>query len=119
MYHAGVDIAIGCDIPDASGMSTSSAIICYMFLALARANDLFNNDLFKKHLPSMEELYAYLGFIENGQVSASGKESCALGVRGPYCVLPIRTAGVSLLATKVWGRLADPRTIRQSCRASQ
>jgi galactokinase len=68
LVAAGVDIAIGCDIPDASGMSTSSAIICYMFLALARANDLFHSEHFKKNLPTQEELYAYLGFIENGQV---------------------------------------------------
>lgn len=65
----GVEIAIGCDIPDASGMSTSSAIICYMFMALAARNNLYENPKFKENLPTKEELYAYLGFIENGQVT--------------------------------------------------
>lgn len=68
LARPGVEISIGCDIPDASGMSTSSAIICYMFLALARRNNLNEHPRFKENLPTTEELYGYLGFIENGQV---------------------------------------------------
>ena len=34
----GVDIALECDLPEASGMSTSSAVICYMFMVLAARN---------------------------------------------------------------------------------
>ncbi|CAJ1453573.1 unnamed protein product [Effrenium voratum] len=33
----GCDVAIGCDLPPASGMSTSSALICAMFLVLDAA----------------------------------------------------------------------------------
>ena len=34
----GVEIAFECDLPEASGMSSSSAVICASFLALARRN---------------------------------------------------------------------------------
>lgn len=63
----GLDIAIACDIPNAAGMSTSSAVICYMFYALADRNNLWENEKFKRLLPTKEDLYGYLGCIENGQ----------------------------------------------------
>ncbi|KNC87867.1 hypothetical protein, variant [Sphaeroforma arctica JP610] len=65
--NKGIEIAIGCDLPEASGMSTSSAVICYMFMTLSARNNIEENETFKKHLPTTEELYSYLGFIENGQ----------------------------------------------------
>eukprot|EP00123_Amoebidium_parasiticum_P007150 comp17916_c0_seq1/m.18192 comp17916_c0_seq1/g.18192 ORF comp17916_c0_seq1/g.18192 comp17916_c0_seq1/m.18192 type:complete len:479 (-) comp17916_c0_seq1:418-1854(-) len=65
--NKGLDIAIGCDIPDASGMSTSSAVICYMFMTLADRNNLWEDEKFERTLPTVEDLYGYLGFIENGQ----------------------------------------------------
>jgi len=63
----GVDFGIGNDIPGASGMSTSSAMICAVFLVIAQRNNLYENALFKQHLPTKDDLYSYLGCCENGQ----------------------------------------------------
>eukprot|EP00939_MAST-03C_sp_MAST-3C-sp1_P002305 g2305.t1 len=63
----GVDIALECDLPESSGMSSSSAVICYMFMVLAERNGVRDLPLFRKELPTEEALYTYLGFIENGQ----------------------------------------------------
>eukprot|EP01134_Creolimax_fragrantissima_P003533 CFRG3533T1 len=78
----GVEIAIGCDIPAASGLSTSSAVICYMFLALSARNNLSESEYFKKHLPTSAELYSYLGFIENGQDCGELKGDKGVGTFG-------------------------------------
>jgi galactokinase len=63
----GVDVSIACDIPAASGMSTSSAIICAVFLAVDARNDLRSRPEFKANITSEEELWEYLGCNENGQ----------------------------------------------------
>eukprot|EP00929_Paragymnodinium_shiwhaense_P059898 TRINITY_DN29965_c0_g1_i3.p1 TRINITY_DN29965_c0_g1~~TRINITY_DN29965_c0_g1_i3.p1 ORF type:complete len:508 (-),score=100.25 TRINITY_DN29965_c0_g1_i3:220-1743(-) len=63
----GADIAVECDLPESSGMSTSSAVICYMWCVLAHTNSIEDTTAYKTHLSSPEELYSYLGFIENGQ----------------------------------------------------
>mmetsp|Transcript_88606 Transcript_88606/g.225541 ORF Transcript_88606/g.225541 Transcript_88606/m.225541 type:complete len:522 (+) Transcript_88606:69-1634(+) len=65
--HSGVDVAVECDLPESSGMSTSSAVICYMWVILAERNGVQATDKFREHLKTPEELYSYLGFIENGQ----------------------------------------------------
>ena len=63
----GVDVSIACDIPPASGMSTSSAIICAVFLAVNARNNLRERPEFKANISSEEELWEYLGCNENGQ----------------------------------------------------
>jgi galactokinase len=63
----GVDIVICCDIPPASGMSTSSALICAVFLALAARNDLRSRPEFQRQLANEMRLCEYLGCNENGQ----------------------------------------------------
>merc|ERR1711865_1147136 len=63
----GVDMAIECDIPEASGMSTSSAMICTMFVVMDARNNLQEKPAFKENLKSKEDFYGYLGCCENGQ----------------------------------------------------
>ena len=63
----GVQISIACDLPAASGMSTSSAIICGMWLTLSERNNLRAHPLFKKNITREEDLMEYLGCNENGQ----------------------------------------------------
>jgi len=63
----GVDIALERDLPGASGMSSSSAIICLLWLILAERNGICQSKAFLENLTSPEELFSYLGFIENGQ----------------------------------------------------
>ena len=76
----GVDISIECDLPESSGMSSSSAVICYMFMVLAKRNDLTSHPTFQKYLASNPcDLYTYLGFIENGQ---SFSETALKGDKG-------------------------------------
>lgn len=64
----GADIAFSCDLPEASGMSSSSAVVIVTFLALAARNDLASSKPeFTARLASAEALCHYLGCIENGQ----------------------------------------------------
>ena len=63
----GVDLALACDLPEASGMSSSSAVIIATFLSLSARNRLADNPNFRSWLPTAEELCHYLGCIENGQ----------------------------------------------------
>lgn len=63
----GCDVAIACDLPPASGMSTSSALICAMFMVLDARNLLRQRPEFQASLPTDEVFYEYLGCIENGQ----------------------------------------------------
>jgi galactokinase len=63
----GAEIAISSDLPPASGLSSSSAMIIAIFLALADANDLWKREEFGRNIKSIEDLGGYLGCNENGQ----------------------------------------------------
>lgn len=63
----GADIAIAGDLPRASGMSSSSAIIVGTFMVLAELNCLSDHPAYRRNLPTKEALAGYLGTIENGQ----------------------------------------------------
>lgn len=63
----GADIAFASDLPVASGMSSSSALIVAMMLTLAAINRLDETESFRFHIGSAEDLASYLGCIENGQ----------------------------------------------------
>ena len=64
---AGADIVIASDLPRAAGMSSSSALVVAIFLALARVNDIQSRDAYRRAIQSCEQLAEYLGTIENGQ----------------------------------------------------
>jgi galactokinase len=63
----GADIVIASDLPQAAGMSSSSALVVAIFLALARVNDIKSRDTYGRAIQSCEQLAEYLGTIENGQ----------------------------------------------------
>ena len=63
----GVDLALECDLPPDSGMSSSSAIITLTFLTIAMRNRLASRPEFARLFPNDEALCHYLGCIENGQ----------------------------------------------------
>jgi galactokinase len=63
----GANIAMGSDLPPAAGMSSSSAMIVAMFLALARVNDLWTRPEFRENVKDLVDLAGYLAVIENGQ----------------------------------------------------
>src|SRR5262249_38085744 len=62
----GADVAFASDLPPASGMSSSSAVVIATFLALAEVNRLASRALYKKAFPRAEALAGYLGAVENG-----------------------------------------------------
>jgi galactokinase len=63
----GAVVAFGSDLPQASGMSSSSALIVGFYMALAGVNGLSGTDEFRANIHNTEELAGYLGTIENGQ----------------------------------------------------
>jgi galactokinase len=63
----GADMAVASDLPPASGMSSSSALVVAIFLALSAGNDLANNARYRAVIDSPETLAMYLAAIENGQ----------------------------------------------------
>ena len=78
----GCDVAIACDLPPASGMSTSSALICAMFMVLDARNGLRKKRFFQDFFKSEEEFYEYLGCIENGQSFGDLKGDRGVGTFG-------------------------------------
>lgn len=63
----GVDIAFASDLPQAAGMSSSSALMIAVFIALSKANDLRSSEEFRRMASTHEELAAYLGAVESGE----------------------------------------------------
>ena len=63
----GADIAFASDLPAASGMSSSSALLVATFLALAGVNRLSHRDEYRRNITGPETLAEYLGTVENGQ----------------------------------------------------
>jgi galactokinase len=63
----GADVVLASDLPQAAGMSSSSALVVATFLALARVNNLQSRDAYRRAIQTGEQLAEYLGTIENGQ----------------------------------------------------
>lgn len=62
----GADIAFASDLPAASGMSSSSALVIGIFLVLDAMNGLSQSEEFQRVIDSPEALGNYLGAVENG-----------------------------------------------------
>lgn len=62
----GADITIASDLPEAAGLSSSTAFVVACFLALATVNDLAARPPFTHNIDTLEELAAYLARVENG-----------------------------------------------------
>jgi galactokinase len=78
----GADIAFWSDLPPASGMSSSSAMLTGIFLALSAVNDLPSRDEYKRNITTNEQLAAYLSSIENGSSYGSLAGSSGVGTNG-------------------------------------
>jgi galactokinase len=63
----GADIAFASDLPPSSGMSSSSALLCAFFFALAKVNHLSERPEYRENIHTAEDLACYLATIENGQ----------------------------------------------------
>jgi galactokinase len=64
--RTGADIVFASDLPRASGMSSSSALIVAVFFALAEVNSLWASDFFRCSIHSRTDLSGYLAAIESG-----------------------------------------------------
>lgn len=78
----GVDLAFSSDLPVAAGMSSSSALMIAVFVALAKSNDLRSSEEFRREIFSREELASYLGCIENGESFRSLAGDAGVGTFG-------------------------------------
>ncbi len=63
----GATIALASDLPPAAGMSSSSALMVSIFLALDAVNHLGESAEFGQNIRELTDLAGYLGTIENGQ----------------------------------------------------
>lgn len=64
---SGADIAFASDLPRASGMSSSSALVVGLFTALSDVNALPERPEYAAAIRSAEDLGGYLGCLENGR----------------------------------------------------
>ena len=78
----GADIVLESDLPRASGMSSSSALIIAIFLALAEVNSLSRSDSYRQFLSSREHLAGYLAAVESGADFASFSGGLGVGTFG-------------------------------------
>jgi galactokinase len=82
--HAGVgiDLALRSDLPPASGMSSSSALVIGTFLSLAAASGLLKDVRFRRHVEDLDELASYLAAVESGQGFAGLAGDEGVGTHG-------------------------------------
>ncbi|MCX7011837.1 MAG: hypothetical protein NTW86_04600, partial [Candidatus Sumerlaeota bacterium] len=67
----GADLAFLSDLPPAAGMSSSSALMVSIFLALSKINTLEAREEYRANIGGLESLGEYLGTVENGQTFGS------------------------------------------------
>ncbi|MHC4563107.1 MAG: galactokinase family protein [Planctomycetota bacterium] len=78
----GAEMAIASDLPLASGMSSSSALMVACFLTLSDVNDLPDRLEYQSNIHSPEELAGYLGTVENGQTFGTLVGDAGVGTFG-------------------------------------
>jgi len=80
--RCGVDLAFESDLPIAAGLSSSSALMIAVFVALAKSNDLRSSEPFRNAIYSREELASYLGAVENGESFRTLEGDAGVGTFG-------------------------------------
>ncbi len=78
----GADLAFASDLPRASGMSSSSALVVSVFTALAAVNRLERHPAFARHIRSAEDLAGYLGCVESGYSFGALEGDSGVGTLG-------------------------------------
>ena len=78
----GADIIFESDLPPAAGVSSSSALVVAIFLALSAVNDLPQRAEYSGNIASPEDLGGYLGCVENGLDFKSLRGSEGVGTFG-------------------------------------
>ena len=120
----GADVAFASDLPRASGMSSSSALVVAIFTAIAAVNRLEKRPEYAANIHSTEDLAEYLGCVENGYAfrafpgdagvgTFGGSEDhtailcCRAGRLARYAFRPVRAEGETPLPRDWTFILAD------------
>ena len=110
--RSGMDVVFASDLPPASGMSSSSALVIALFLALRAVNHLDDDAAYQRVIVSKESLAEYLGAVENGRSfgaiagglgvgTLGGSQDqtailcCEAGMLSRYSFCPVRAEGTS------------------------
>ena len=80
--RTGADITFTSDLPVASGLSSSSALVVAIFLALDRVNGLADSPEYRMRIGSREDLAAYLSSVEMGGDFGSLAGDAGVGTLG-------------------------------------
>lgn len=113
----GTDIAIASDLPRAAGLSSSSALVVAIALALIRRAGLETREEWLRGISSVEDLAWYLGCVENGLTfqSLAGAEgvgthggsqdhtailACRPGYVSHYSFMPVRAHGEAAMPSE-------------------
>jgi galactokinase len=114
----GAVIAFASDLPSASGMSSSTALMIAMFMVLRAVNELENDPVYRQAIQSREMLAEYLGAVENGRSfgpfagdrgvgTLGGSQDqtailcCRAGMLSRYAWCPARAEGEIVLSPDV------------------
>jgi galactokinase len=114
----GADIVFASDLPSASGMSSSSALVIAVFMVLRAVNELEHDPVYREIIMSPETLGEYLGALENGRSfgpftgdrgvgTLGGNQDqtailcCRAGVLSRYAWCPVRAEGEIALPSDV------------------
>jgi galactokinase len=78
----GADLRFESDLPPAAGISSSSAFVVAIFLALAAVNRLDEDERYASTIRNREELAGYLGAVENGLAYGPMAGEAGVGTSG-------------------------------------
>jgi galactokinase len=78
----GADISFISDLPPSSGLSSSSALLIATFEALRLVNRLDDRDDFRRALPGVLDVAAYLGSVESGRPFRAFGGEAGVGTSG-------------------------------------
>ncbi len=80
--HRGADIAFASDLPQAAGMSSSSALVVAAFLVVSDINELASRQEYRRNIRTADDLAGYLGAVENGSAFADLGGDAGTGTSG-------------------------------------
>ena len=78
----GADIAFTSDLPPAAGISSSSAFLTAVFLALAAVNDLESDEEFQRAIHGKEDIAGLVGAMESGYAFGPFPGDTGVGLLG-------------------------------------
>lgn len=132
----GLDIAFASDLPLSAGVSSSSALVVAVYLAVAEVNALEQTTEYQREITSREALASYLGCVENGQSFGSlagdrgvgvfgGSEDqtailcCRPGMLSEYSFTPVRAEGEVRLPDAVTFVVANSGVLAEKAGAAR